>query len=331
MHSESSINALSAPLLKPLDSPRAWRGEDLKVEDWRIPMPAEALAELDAVVAILRKDPLPVLMLSPADYALEACRALMARVREHLLGGVGLAVVDRLPLDRYSPREATAVYWLLGQLLRRLVAQKWDGMMIYDVLDSGKSYGYGVRASITNAEQTFHNDNAFGIAQPDFVSLLCLNPALSGGISRFCSVESLHNDLLAHHPQLLERLYRPFYFDRQAEHAPDDRKVDEFPALRVEDGQLIARLNEGLVRKGYSLAQEQIDPEGDAALKAVRDFTYDPANCAEFTMDRGCLQYLNNLRFLHSRTRFKDNPDPAKKRHMVRLWYRDIGCVTYNG
>ena len=40
---------------------------------------------------------------------------------------------------------------------------------------------YGARFSVTNAESTFHTDNSFGTEVLDYVGLLCLNTARSGG------------------------------------------------------------------------------------------------------------------------------------------------------
>ena len=61
--------------------------------------------------------------------------------------GVGFAVLDRLPIDDYPIETMVEVYWTLGQLVGRPVAQKWNGQMIYDVKDTGQDYSYGVRGS----------------------------------------------------------------------------------------------------------------------------------------------------------------------------------------
>ncbi len=90
--------------------------------------------------------------------------------------------------------------------------------MIYDVTDTGQQYGYGVRGSATNVELGFHTDNAFGMRVPDFVGLLCKYPAVSGGLSRFCSLYTVHERMETNHPEALQRLYQPMLFDRQAEH-----------------------------------------------------------------------------------------------------------------
>ena len=99
---------------------------------------------------------------------------MMGKVKHMLDDGIGFAVLDRLPLDSLSVDEAKSVYWVLGQLLSSPVATKWDGTMLYDVTDTGAAHEYGVRGADTNVELVFHNDNGYGTAVPDYVSLMCL-------------------------------------------------------------------------------------------------------------------------------------------------------------
>ena len=70
--------------------------------------------------------------------------------------GVGFAVIDKLPLDDFAIEQMVDVYWTLGQYMGQNVAQKWDGTMVYDVTDTGKKFGYGVRGSATSVELVFH-------------------------------------------------------------------------------------------------------------------------------------------------------------------------------
>src|SRR5213076_2819080 len=114
-----------------------------------VPFPPVAVDELEQALRTLRRDPLPPLLLSPAQFALSACAAVMTAVGHKLRRGVGLAVIDRIPVERFSLDENRTLYWLLGSLLGRPVAQKWDGTMIYDVRDTGKTLEYGVRRPVT--------------------------------------------------------------------------------------------------------------------------------------------------------------------------------------
>src|SRR5207245_7609166 len=119
---------------------------------WRVPFPRAAVGELEQALQRLRRDPLPLLLLSPAQFALSACAAVMTAVNRKLRHSIGLAVIDRIPVERFSVDENCALYWLLGSLLGRPVEQKWDGTMIYDVRDTGEGITSGVRCAVTNHE-----------------------------------------------------------------------------------------------------------------------------------------------------------------------------------
>src|SRR5437773_626955 len=190
-----------------------------------VPFPPVAVDELEQALRTLRRDPLPPLLLSPAQFALSACAAVMTAVGHKLRRGVGLAVIDRIPVERFSLDENRTLYWLLGSLLGRPVAQKWDGTMIYDVRDTGKTLEYGVRRSVTNLELQFHTDAPWLDLPPEQVGLYCLHPAREGGVSQVVSLAMVHNELRRQHPGLLSRLYRPFPWDRQPERVHGRRRA----------------------------------------------------------------------------------------------------------
>jgi alpha-ketoglutarate-dependent taurine dioxygenase len=299
--------------------------------DWLVPLPGSAVAELEALVEGLRRDPLPTLLLSPPDSGLACCREAMAEVGARLRGPAGLAVLDRVPVERFSEEESRAIGWVLGSLLSRLVAQKWDGTMLYGVRDTGKQLEYGVRRSVTNLELQFHTDAPWLALPPEHVGLLCLNRAPEGGVSRFVSLTDAHDALGRQAPGLLKRLYQPFPFDRQAEHAPDDDKVGWQPVFSDGASGLICRYNRALIETGAELAGTTVDAEGREALEAMRAMVESPERWIELTIERGQLQYLDNRRFAHARTPFKDGATPETRRHLIRLWNRDEGRRTFHG
>ncbi len=298
--------------------------------DWLVPLPERAAAELETFVEGLRRDPLPTVLLVPPAGGFTACRDVMARVAERLRGPVGLAVVDRVPVERFTDEESRAIGWVLGSLLGRLVAQKWDGTMLYDVRDTGKRLEYGVRRSVTNLELQFHTDAPWLALPPEHVGLLCLNRAPEGGESRFVSLVEAH-DALRRSPGLLKRLFQPFPFDRQAEHAPDDAKVAWQPVFAEGPSGLVCRYNRALIDTGMELAGAEMEPDGRDALDALRAIVESPMRWIELTIERGQLQYLDNRRFAHARTPFTDGATPETKRHLIRLWNRDEGRRTFHG
>ncbi len=312
----------------------AWTRSTIRPADWLVELPEAALAELRAVLADYRRAPLPVLLLDPRDYALDACRATMERLREVTQRGPMFAVLDRLPLEEMSRDEAVAIYWILSSLLARPVAQKLNGQMFFDVQDTGAKLkaGSGIRPTVTNVDLRFHNDNAYNETPPEYVCLLCLHPAREGGISQVMSVRTVHNTLREQFPELLPRLYKPFWYDRHAEHQPGEPTVFAAPMFeRAPDGSVRARLALSEIHAGYELRGERLDNETAAALAAVQTVFDRPELHVELSFEAGQIQYVNNRATGHARTEFVDFPEPERKRHLVRLWLRDAGKRGYRG
>lgn len=317
---------------QPLAGPIVWSRNSLSADDGVVVLDPDALAEIREITRLIEQNPVPILALRPDDFVMPSCRRLMGQARDVLRDGVGFVLIDRLPVEEIGREAATAVYWLLCSLISRPVAQKWDGRMVYDVRDTGKKPGNGVRPDITNVEQNFHTDNSYNLCPPDYVSLLCLQTAREGGVSSIVSFATAHNEMRRRHPELLARLYRPFWFDRQREHAPDDEKILSHPLFETDDdGRLLARLSRFQVLNGYRLAGEEIDPEGLEALEALEAIMNEPGMGKEFFFERGQIQIVDNRRCGHRRTEFHDFSEPERKRHLVRLWLRGWGRAFYNG
>ena len=91
---------------------------------------------------------------------------MISRARYCLDEGHVFVLIDRFSLDGWKHNEGKAAYWLLCSIIERPVAQKWDGTMIYDVRDTGKKSGNGVRPDITNVKQSFYTDNSYNRCPP---------------------------------------------------------------------------------------------------------------------------------------------------------------------
>ena len=137
---------------------RAWQAADIQPEDWTVHVSKDAISELQGMVSHIRAHPLPVLLRTLEDFSIPHLRDAMAATKNALDYGFGFCVVQGLPIDDYEIEEIVACFWVLGQLVDRPVAQKWDGTMIYDETDTGKEFRYGVRGSYTDVELPFHKD-----------------------------------------------------------------------------------------------------------------------------------------------------------------------------
>lgn len=315
----------------PIEGPLAWTRADICEADWKLPLPAEVRGEIEQVVEELRRQPLPTYLLAPEYFALDACRELMGEIKRRLLDEVGFVLLDGFPLDDFSLDEVKAAYWVLGRLLAPPVAAKLDGTVLYDIKDFGEAYRIGIRGSYTNKELEFHTDNTFAHAPPDFISLLCLHPAQEGGVSRITSFCNLHNELLADHPRHLERLYQPYYYDRQMEHHQGEPRVSISRAFDYNGSYLRGRLSYNVILQGYELMGEQVDPDGLQALDTAYEIINDPSRWVEHTLKRGQIQFVNNRSLAHARTGFADESQAPSKRHLLRLWYREQGRPFFNG
>jgi len=318
---------------RPIAGRVAWTRAGVREADYRVVLPEEARAELLAAAKALRRQPVPLLALRPGSFELPACRAAMEDVRTILTDGLRFALLDRLPIEEISLDEAKALYWMLAAMLARPVAQKLDGTIIYDVHDTGQQAlpGSGIRPDKTNIELQFHNDNAYNATMPEFVGLLCVRPAMEGGQSRVMSFATAHNALRERHRDILPRLYRPFWFDRQREFHPGEPTTFSAPLFVHTGDRLSARLSLHQIRGGYALRGHGMDNETAAAVEAITEVFADLSLQFDFRLRAGEIQFAANREIGHSRTEFRDHASPERRRLLVRLWLRNEGAQGYIG
>jgi alpha-ketoglutarate-dependent taurine dioxygenase len=314
------------------EGPSTWTADSLSSGSWQFSFSDECLSEIKELATYFDNAPVPIETLLADDLKIPACRRLLAEIKTTLIDGPKLALIDGLPLDDLSENSMMRIYWVLMSLIARPVAQRIDESFLFTVEDTGRKFepGSGVRPAKTNMEQNFHNDNSFNDAPPEFVSLLCVHPSADGGgMSRLVSFTSVYNILVAKHPEVLERLSQPFYFDRQFEHPPGDATTIFQSVFRFENT-LKVRLGRSLIRSGYAVKDIPLDDAGVHALAALTRVVEDPSLWIEFEMTRGQIQIANNQETGHARTGFNDSPGKPKRR-LERLWLRDAGAPTYLG
>ena len=184
---------------KPLADRRSWTAETVgDAAAWTLPLPDALIARLRSIHEARGRGDATItdLRLTAAEKA--ELGGHLAPAKHDLEQGRGFVVLDRLPVDRMSERAATALYWMIGQLLGEPTAQDVQGTLLYDVRDAGQDVAKGARFSVTNYESSFHTDNSFGETVVSYVGLLCLKTARSGGISQVVSgpavVEALRRE-----------------------------------------------------------------------------------------------------------------------------------------
>ncbi len=310
----------------------AWTAESLRDEDWRVRIPDAARRELDIIADALSDYDGPLDEIEPHGFDWPAMTELMADVRFRLTDGCGFVLLDRMAFERWSEKASRSMTWLLNSMVAPPIMQKWKGHRIYDVKDTGKKLAYGVRRSVTNLSQEFHTDGSFLKMTPDFLSLACIRQAATGVESLIASLVTAHNTLLAERPDLLKRLYEPFWWDRQAEHAPTERPANWLPVFHWDGNRLWSRYYDDYIPNGYRLMNEDIDPLGLEALAALREAVEASVNRVAFRLAPGQIIFGQNMNIVHGRTGFQD---PAAKteggRLLLRYWLRVDGCIQLEG
>jgi hypothetical protein len=301
--------------------PRAWRATTIdERESWYYPLSDRCLTALDETILRLWREQRTTTELRVSETPCSGCADELRPVLAALEAGRGFAVIQGLSCERYSAAELEVAYWLIGQLLGRPVAQNVQGTLLYDVRDTGQDVRYGARFSVTNAETGFHTDNSFGETVVDYVGLLCVRAAKSGGCNQVVSVYALHNELLAHDADSLDVLYQPFHFDRRGGLRPGDAPTVAFPVLHSEGNELVFRYLRHWIDAGHEKVGQPLTAAQNRALEALEQVCQNPALQVEFTLKPGEMFFINNRHVLHNRSAFEDHFEPERRRHYVRLW-----------
>jgi hypothetical protein len=313
-------------LTHPITDARAWGTSTIDDrESWYYPLSERCVSALDKTIRQLRQAPRTTTELNVSATLCAHCAADFQPVLTALETGRGFAIISGLPCERYSAAEQQAMYWLVGQLLGRPLTQNVQGTLLYDVRDTGQDVRYGARFSVTNADTGFHTDNSFGEEILDYVGLLCIQTAKSGGLNQLVSVYSLHNELLARHPGALEVLYQPFHFDRRGGLRPGDAPTIQFPILHWNRDGLLCRHLRYWIEAGHEKVGVPLTAAQSRALAALDQVLRDPALQVEFGLKPGDMWFINNRWLLHSRSAFEDYAEPERRRHYVRLWLQRRG------
>lgn len=301
--------------------PRAWRADTIDDPSrWYYHLSDRCLAALGNAARAGRGRPITDLRLGADPRA--ACAAEMRPVLDALERGRGFAIIAGPPPGRSSFEEAQALYWLAGQLLGAPFAQNVQGVLLYDVRDTGQDVARGARFSVTSYESSFHTDNSFGDTILDYVGLLCLRTAKAGGVSQVVSGCAVYDCLSREFPDVLEALSRPFHFDRRGGVRPGEAPTVCFPVIERTGGELLFRYLRYWIEAGHEKAGSPLTAGQVRALDVLDGVLARPGLRAEFSLRPGDMYFINNRWILHNRTAFEDHPEPGLRRHLVRLWLR---------
>jgi hypothetical protein len=306
-----------AVAMRPIIDPAGWIPDSLgPVSDWAYRISVRDQDEIIAAVEEFRRRRLPLGDVTRESFPLPNLSGVLADIRRELIDGRGMVMVQDFPIDRLD-REGVAIGYLgLGSFLGDKMIQNRHGHVLGHVKDIGENYGTTGRSYNTSAEVRFHSDAC------DYVGLLCLHPAKSGGTSRVASSVTLYNKMLERRPDLVEVLTRDFYRSHKGEMTPGTSPFYKMPIFCFTDGYFSAAGAGSTIEKALWLPEvPALSPEQKEAIALYRDLVDELAADIEFR--QGDIQFLANHVTLHSRRGFEDWPEPHRRRHLLRLWLRD--------
>lgn len=306
--------------MRPLVDPAFWYAADVAgTERWIWRLSGEAAAEIEAAVSEVRRRGLDIRDIRRGDFPLPRLGPALAGIRDELMDGRGFALVRGLPVAGRSRAATAAAFWGVGTYLGTAVSQNAAGHVLGHVKDIGQDYAKA-RGYMTSAHMAFHND------QCDILGLLCLHPAKSGGDHRICSSVTLYNEMLKRRPDLAEALLGYFCRSRSGEIPPGE--TEPFVRQRVfnfHEGYFAARGVSAAIEKAQKLPG--VPPLTEVQREALQMFRELAVELSvEIAFEPGDMFFLMNHVTLHSRAAFEDWPEPARKRHLLRLWITTAGA-----
>ena len=297
----------------------AWVGSDIQDDEpWLHHLSEDAVADIDTALRRAESEGLKI-PFGKEEFPLSHAADELAGIVDAVAGGLGFCLVRGIPRERYSDAQCTLIYWGLGMHIGRPVSQNARGHLLGHVTDEGRSFDDPTARGYQTAQRMdFHCD----LLPVDVLGLFCLRQAKSGGMSRLVSSLTIHNVLRRERPDLLDVTYGPFNLDWRGEEPAGEQPWYTIPMFSARDGHVSARFASRQYYKScerfgarYGLTDRQRD-----ALDLVQEIANRPELQVSMRLQEGDIQLINNHTTMHGRDEYEDYDDPARKRHLLRMW-----------
>jgi len=307
---------------EPVIAACAWTAAELAADSgWVYPLAPDEIQEIERALIAVRKAGIPTEHIRPHNFPLPRLAARLDAIWEQLENGRGIALLRGVPVARYDVADIERIYCGLASHLGIPIPQNSRGDHIGHVRDTGARWGEQregelVRGYLTTAYLPFHSDSA------DLVALLCVQKAKAGGLSSVVSSTAIFNELLATRPDLLRPLFRGFHYSLRGETGDgvDQVSSHRVPVFSFHAGKLSARYVRKTIQQAGDSGGVAITAEETAALDAIDALAKSDRLRFDMHFEPGDIQCLNNFVAFHSRSAFEDWDEPARKRHLLRIW-----------
>lgn len=309
-----SVSAIDRTLPPEVEDRSAWYATD--DTDWLEEISTDQIGEVEAAVQRLERSGVEIEKITAEEVPLPALGIRLQELLDEVLNGRGFVLIRRLPVERWTRRQAAIAFLIIGAQLGHLRMQNAEGHLLGHVRDLGRSSDDpNTRIYQTRERQTFHTDSC------DVVGLLCLQRAKSGGLSSLVSSTTIFNEMRRRRPDLLRVLMQPIETDRRGEVPEGGKPYFNIPVFNYHNGLVSTIYQRQYIESARRfpgvapLTSNQIE-----ALNLFDELANDPQLNLMMELQPGDIQFVHNHTILHDRTAFEDYPEPERKRHLLRLW-----------
>ena len=236
-----------------------------------------------------------------------------------LNSGCGFFIIDGNNFKDFSKKELEHIFSIISQFLGKLYVQNIKNEKFVLIQDEGKSMKTGGRYHQTKEGGSYHTDSPQWPDVPDSVGLLCINPAKEGGINKFLSAYSIHNEINKKDPFLLELLYSKFYFDKRGEFKEGESPTVFEPIFSYTNNELHFRYLRNYIDDGYKTQNKILSNDQINSLNIIDEVTQNKKLSLDYEMKSGHFALAQPT----IRPLFEDFEDQNLKRKLVRVWIKN--------
>ncbi len=243
--------------------------------------------------------------------------------RDILINGCGFFVINGSKFSEFSYDEMNSILKIISKIIGELLEQNKDHEKVVEIKDLGKTMKAGSRYHHTKEGGSYHTDGCHIYHNfPHYVGLVCINPAKSGGESKFASSYTLHNQLLEE-KNLLKILYEKFHIDKRNENKINESPTQYEPIFQYENNNLVFRYQRELIEAGYKKMNQSLTNIQKDALNALDRALANENFAVAYLMNPYDMMFSNNKWLIHDRNSFEDFDEENKKRVLLRTWIRE--------
>jgi hypothetical protein len=316
-------------MLRPIEGPAAWRGDDLVADpSWRRTLTAAEVAALEHAAAAAASRGVPATAFGPTEFPVPELQPVFTWLADRLENGPGVARLSGIPVDRVTRDTLRRLFWGFCVNLGTPLYQTAAGEILGEVKDetgTGAALTYDWPGPLKSARTVARSTGAlrFHTDKCDMICLLCVSNGIEGGLSKVVSSVTLHNEIGRRRPDLLRVLYEPYWrmrpYDEEGDAERDDRTFAMPVFARGPDASFTSQYSRTYISQAQEVPKV---PRLTAAQVEAMDMIHAIGEevCLQMPFAPGDIQFMNQHVTYHGRTAFTDDVASGAHRVLMRVW-----------